>query len=137
MIIDHVCIAVKNLGAGIEQWTAVYGYKQMTKEIINTRQKVKVVFLHKENSLDIKLIEPVDDTSPIYSFTRRGGGLHHIGFKCANIETELEYLRSKEVKLLVGPQPGEAFENEDIAFLLDKFGLNMELIDSDKRAGRL
>ncbi|WP_244826054.1 hypothetical protein [Carboxylicivirga linearis] len=33
------------------------------------------------------------------------------------------------------PQPGEAFENENIAFLLAPGNLNIELIDTDKRAG--
>ena len=39
--------------------------------------------------------------------------------------------------MLAHPQPGEAFESEDIAFVFAKHGLNIELISTDKRAGRL
>lgn len=135
MVIDHLCIAVKSIKDGIIQWTAVYGYSQKTKTIINTLQKVEVVFLHKDDSLDIKLIGPIDESSPIYHFTRRGGGLHHICFKCDNIDEEVDRLKNNGLRLLAGPQSGEAFENEKIAFLLDKLGVNLELIDTDKKAG--
>ncbi len=68
MVIDHLCIAVKSIENGIVQWTSVYGYCQKTKTIINTLQKVEVVFLHKDDSVDIKLIGPIDESSPIYHF---------------------------------------------------------------------
>ncbi len=43
-------------------------------------------------------------------------------------------LENKGVVTLVKPQPGEAFENEHIAFMLTRFGINLELIDTDKKA---
>ena len=136
MIIDHIGIAVKSIDKGIEFWKTVFGYEQMTEVVINTRQKVKVVFLKKENSIDIKLIEPVDDTSPIYAFTQKGGGLQHICFKCDNMENELSLLKESGMRIIAVPQPGEAFENENIAFVYAK-GLNIELIDTEKRARRI
>ena len=50
MIIDHIGIVVKDIEKGIEHWGNIFGYSQMTKIVTNTRQKVKVVFLKKENS---------------------------------------------------------------------------------------
>ena len=60
MVIDHIGIVVKSIEEGISYWKKVFGYRQMTEIVINTRQKVNVVFLTKENSLLIKLIEPTD-----------------------------------------------------------------------------
>lgn len=137
MVIDHIGIAVKSLEASIEHWKNVFEYKQMTEIIINTRQKVRVVFLTKSNSLTVKLIEPTDMSSPIHSFVLKGGGLHHLCFKCTNIEVDIERLKEMGLRVLAGPQPGEAFENEMIAFLYVKQGLNIELIDTEKRAGLL
>ena len=77
MKIDHIGITVKSLDEGIEHWKKIFGYKQITEIITNIRQKVKVVFLSKKNSISIKLMEPLDSTSPVYMFSRRGGGLHH------------------------------------------------------------
>ena len=136
MRIDHIGIAVKSLDVAIEHWHIVFGYDQMTDIIVNSRQKVRVVFLCKENSINIKLIEPLDETSPIFRFAKRGGGLHHLCFKCNDIGETLVHMEAKGLRVLSEPQPGEAFGNEKIAFLYAKQGLNIELIDTDKRAGR-
>ncbi len=137
MNIDHIGIVVKSLEAGIRHWEEVFGYSRMTEPVLNTRQKVRVVFLCKKDSLPVKLIEPADETSVVYALAQRGGGLHHICFKCDDITTELDRLKSHRLRLLAGPQPGEAFENEDIAFLFAKQGLNIELIETDRRASRI
>lgn len=87
--------------------------------------------------MTIKLIEPADEFSSVYKFAKRGGGLHHICFKCDNIKEEICRLDQFGLRVLTSPQPGEAFENENIAFIYAKQGLNIELIDTDKRAGKL
>jgi len=137
MIVDHLGIVVKSIETGIKYWEEVFGYKQMTEVVINTRQKVKVVFLKKENSLLVKLIEPVDETSSVYRVARKGGGLHHLGFRCKDINEEITRLKSLGLRVITNPQPGEAFENNQIAFLLGKQALNIELIDTDKKAGKI
>ena len=85
MIIDHIGIAVRSVDESVEYWINVFGYTQKTEVVINTLQRVKVVFLTKDRSIDIKLIEPTDESSPVYRFVQKGGGLHHICFKCANL----------------------------------------------------
>jgi len=64
MVIDHICFAVKNIEEGVSYWDEVFGYRQMTNIVINSLQKVKVVFLEKQGSLLIKLIEPLEDNRP-------------------------------------------------------------------------
>jgi len=137
MIIDHVGIVVKSLEKGIEDWQTIFGYQQMTEMVVNTRQKVKVVFMSKNNSLPVKLLEPTDESSPVFALARKGGGLHHLCFNCDDMGTELIRLKEQNLRILADPQPGEAFENENIAFLYAKQGLNVELIDTDKRAKRI
>jgi len=134
MIIDHICFAVKSLNEGIDYWGRIFGYNQMTFPVVNTRQKVKVVFLSKEGSLPVKLIEPVEGNNSLQNFVNRGGGFHHICFKCANVETTAGKLAENGLITLTPSQPGEAFNNHNIAFLLAKYGLNMELIDTDEKA---
>ena len=136
MKLDHICFAVKNIEEGISYWESVFGYRQMTDTVINTLQKVKVVFLSKEESLLIKLIEPLLDNQSLINFVNRGGGFHHICFKVDEITETLKELNAKGLLTLVPPQPGEAFNNNDIAFLLAKYGINVEIIDTDEKAGR-
>ena len=137
MIIDHIGIVVKSVDKGIKHWEEVFQYRQMTEIVINSRQKVKVVFMSKKNSTTVKLIEPVDKFSPVYNFAKKGGGLHHLCFKCDNMNRELARLGEMNLRILTEPQPGEAFENENIAFIYAKHGLNIELIETDKKAGQL
>jgi methylmalonyl-CoA/ethylmalonyl-CoA epimerase len=135
MVIDHICIAVKNINEIIGYWEDVFGYKQFTESIINTRQKVKVVFLNKAGSLMIKLIEPLPENKSLVNFVEMGGGIHHICFKCDDLKEKINEFANKDVRLLVPPQPGEAFANHDIAFFWAKNRINFELIDTDEKAG--
>lgn len=137
MIIDHICIAVKNLEEAINYWERVFGYKRMTATVENSIQKVKVVFLSKENSILIKLIEPVEGNVSLQNFVNRGGGFHHICFRCSDLSSVMTDLTDKGLITLVPPQPGEAFNNHNIAFMLAKYGIKLELIDTDEKAGIL
>ncbi len=137
MKLDHICFAVKDLQEGIDYWEKVFGYRQLTQIVENTRQKVKVSFLSKEGSINIKLIEPVKDNQTLVNFVNRGGGFHHLCFRVDDMAAQLIELTEKGLLTLVPPQPGEAFNNHDIAFMLAKYGLNIELIDTDEKAGLL
>ncbi|MDY0100044.1 MAG: VOC family protein [Bacteroidales bacterium] len=137
MTIDHICFAVRNLQEGIDYWNNVFGYRQMTEIITNSLQKVKVTFLQKEGSILIKLIEPLETNQSLVNFVNRGGGFHHICFRCSDMNGKIDELTSKGLLKLVPPQPGEAFNNHNIAFLLGKYGMNIELIDTDIKAGIL
>ncbi len=136
MIIDHIGIQVHSIEEGIKNWETIYGYQQMTGVVINSRQKVKVVFMARENSVLVKLFEPLDKKVPTSSPLQREG-LHHLCFKCDNLNAEIDRLKKSGLRVVAKPQPGEAFENEDIAFLYGKQGLNIELIETDKKAHRL
>jgi methylmalonyl-CoA/ethylmalonyl-CoA epimerase len=134
MRIDHICFAVKNLSEGITYWESVFGYRQLTKIVENSLQRVKVVFLCKEDSITIKLIEPVAGNQSLLTFVGKGGGFHHICFKCDSLDQSVSELNGKGLLTLVPPQPGEAFNNHNIAFMLARNGINIELIDTDEKA---
>ena len=136
MVIDHICFAVKNLTEGIAYWHDIFGYDQMTDIIQNSLQKVKVTFLTREESITIKLIEPLEDNTSLVNFVNRGGGFHHLCFRCDDVNQKMRELNEKGLLTLVPPQPGEAFNNNNIAFLLAKYGINIELIDTDENVGK-
>lgn len=137
MIIDHICFAVKNLDKGIKNWEEAFEYKQITEIVANKRQKVRVVFLGKEDSITVKLIEPFEDNASMSEFVKKGGGFHHLCFRCDNVEEQMKEMKKKGSIILVHPQSGEAFEDERIAFMLTKFGITFELVDTDKKAKRI
>jgi len=134
MVVDHIGIVVQRIEDGIRQWTSLFGYSQMTEPVTNGRQKVRVIFMAKKDSVTIKLMEPADQSSPIYALAQKGGGLHHLCFRCDNLDAAVKHFRNLGLHVLSEPDPGEAFNNEKIAFVYAKQGLNIELIDTEKKA---
>ena len=137
MKLDHICLGVRNIELAAKKLCDILGYHLKTNKVENTRQKVIVQFLGKDGSLDIKLIEPATEDSPLWPFIKKGGGLHHLCFKTDDVEKECENLESKGARIIAKPQPGEAFDEELIAFCFAGFGLNFELIDTDKRRNKI
>jgi methylmalonyl-CoA/ethylmalonyl-CoA epimerase len=138
MVVDHICFAVKDIERAIGDWTGAFEYRQMTEVVVNTRQQVKVVFLEKHGSITIKLIEPLPENASVLSFVKRGGGFHHLCFRTEGaLDSKIGELKGRGLISLVPPQPGEAFENEDIAFMLTRFGINVELINTRKKAKKI
>jgi methylmalonyl-CoA/ethylmalonyl-CoA epimerase len=132
MVIDHIGVVVGSLESAIQQWEAMFGYTQSSQIVLNTRQKVKVVFLSKESSVTVKLIEPSEPSSPVALLARRGGGFHHVCFRCSDVPSAVTQLVGKGARLLVAPEPGEAFNSNLIAFLMTNGNLNIELIDTTR-----
>jgi methylmalonyl-CoA/ethylmalonyl-CoA epimerase len=137
MLIDHVAIAVRSVETAADRFCTLLGYRRKTAAVMNTRQKVVVLFLAKTGSIDLKLIEPSGDDSPLWDFVRKGGGLHHIAFKVPDVTRACTELAGQGIRVLAQPAPGEAFDDNLIAFCYLGMGVNAELIDTDVRRGRL
>ena len=137
MNLDHICIAVRSIDRARDRMCSLLGYEPRTDKVTNTRQEVVVQFLRKANSIDIKLIEPSGPTSPLIEFLKKGGGLHHICFKTDDGGQAIKQLADGGARLIAEPQPGEAFDDHQIAFMYLGFGLNVEIIDTDLRRAEL
>ncbi len=133
MQLDHICLAVRKIDRTSVVLTILLGYSAKTEKVENSRQQVVVQFFSKAGELDIKLIEPSDRESPLVDFLKRGEGLHHLGYKVDDVTGSLADLKEKGVRVTAEPQPGEAFDESLIAFAFLGSGLNIELIDTDKR----
>lgn len=136
LVIDHIGIVVGSLETAISQWETLFGYTLSSDIITNTRQKVKVAFLSKDQSLTVKLVAPAEPASPVAPLARRGGGMHHLCFRCGDLGAEIPILQRKGARLTVPPEPGEAFCNHEIAFFSIENNLNVELIDTTQKLGR-
>jgi methylmalonyl-CoA/ethylmalonyl-CoA epimerase len=90
--------------------------------------------MEKAGSIDIKPLELVDETSSIYRFSLIGGGIRHLCFKCESLKEKVEERHGAGYRILSGPEPEEAFENNNIAIIHMNQDLNIEMIDTEKRA---
>ena len=112
MKIDHICFAVKNIEEGIAYWERVFGYRQMTEVVINSIQKVKVSFLSKEDSITVKIIEPLETNQSLINFVNRGGGFHHLCFKCSDINVSMEELKKQGLLSTLTKGQAGSFDND-------------------------
>ncbi len=135
--LDHIGILVKDLDSAVTTFRTLFGYRQATVPVVNTRQKVRVVFLEKEGSLPLKLFEAVEPNSALARAARSGGVLHHLAYYTDDLEGTIESLVSLGARVLSPPQPGEAFDDHPIAFLYVGSGMNVELVTTRDWRGRI
>jgi methylmalonyl-CoA/ethylmalonyl-CoA epimerase len=58
-------------------------------------------------------------------------------FRAEDGQTAIHALCDEGARVIAKPQPGEAFDDSLIAFLYLGFGLNIEIIDTDKRSAEI
>jgi len=135
MILDHVGIAVQSIERSAALWESIFGYRPTSPIVENPLQDVRVLLLSRAGSLPVKLIEPTSASSPAQGVVRRGGGLHHLCFRCESLDAEVARLQAMGLRLLAPPQPGAAFEDARIAFFHAGDGLAFELLEVRGPAG--
>ncbi len=88
MEIDHVGIAVKDLGVALDRWGALLGPPVAPpEEVVSNR--VRVSFLGSGAS-HVELLEPLDADSPVARFlVQRGEGIHHLAFRVSDVDRTL------------------------------------------------
>ena len=131
--IEHIGIAVKNLDESIKFYEDVLGLKCYRIEEVKD-QKVKTAFFQLGQT-KIELLESTDPGGPIGKFVqKKGGGMHHIAFAVNNINSSLEELRKKNIKL-IDDATRKGAEDLDIAFLHPKSanGVLIELCENAKK----
>ncbi|MAE69351.1 MAG: methylmalonyl-CoA epimerase [Gemmatimonadetes bacterium] len=97
--IDHIGIAVPSIEEAIPFYRDVLGLEMEGEEVVEGQQ-VRVAFFAIGGSR-IELLEPTSDRSPIAAFLRkRGAGIHHIAYECADLDDRLESLAREGVRLI-------------------------------------
>lgn len=127
--VDHIGIAVKKLEDTIPYYTDTLGLKLLHIEEVET-EAVRVAFIDSGN-VKIELLEPMSSESAIHSFIeKKGEGIHHIAFGVEGIESRMNELREKGIRIL-NEQPKMGAGGAQVAFLHPKssFGVLYELCD--------
>jgi methylmalonyl-CoA/ethylmalonyl-CoA epimerase len=99
--------------------------------IHDPNQCVLVTFLRSRNPADplVELVEPADGNSPVLSFLKRGGGLHHVCYVVDSLEKQLEDCRARHCLVVRPPLPAAAFGGRRIAWAYTKNKLLVEYLE--------
>jgi len=116
--IAHIGIAVHSLDNALPFYTELMGVQLEKLEEVESEQ-VKVAFL-KIGETRIELLEPLSESSAIYSYLqKKGEGIHHIAIEVDNIEERLQHLKENGIKL-INETPKTGANDSQIAFLHPK-----------------
>ena len=130
--IDHIGIAVKSIEEVKHLFENIFNLKIIGEEIIE-EQKVKVAFIPLGDS-ELELLESTLPDGPIARFIeKKGEGIQHIAFKVDNLESILNELKEKGIRL-IDEKPRYGAGGAKIAFLHPKStnGILIELCERNE-----
>jgi len=97
--IDHIGVAVKDIGQAGRFYTDILGIKLQEEEVV-ADQKVRVAFLPITDS-EIELLQSTEPDGPVAKFIeKKGEGVQHIAFRVENIEEALAEMKAKGIKMI-------------------------------------
>jgi methylmalonyl-CoA epimerase len=103
--LDHIAIATADLEASLRFWQEQLGITCSHTEELPERG-IKVAFLSVGNTR-IELVAPLHDNSEVSRFLRdRGGGIHHIALRTADVDADYAALEAAGVRMAQAPAPG-------------------------------
>ncbi len=126
--IDHVAIAVNDLEAAIDYYQRAFGAEVEHREVVE-QDGVEEALLRVADSY-VQLLTPSRPDSPVAkALEKRGGGLHHVGYRvddCAAALASVVAAGGKPIDDV--PRPGS--RGTTVAFVHPKgsFGTLIELV---------
>lgn len=118
MKIEHIGIAVKDIAASNEIFSALLGVKPYKEERVESENVITSFFQVGESK--IELLQATSPDSAIAKFLEKNKeGMHHIAFEVQDIYAEIERLKT-EGFTMIHDSPKEGADNKLIAFLHPK-----------------
>ena len=118
MKIEHIGIAVKDIAASNEIFSALLGVKPYKEERVESEHVITSFFQVGESK--IELLQATSPDSALAKFLEKNKeGMHHIAFEVHDIYAEIERLKS-EGFTMIHETPKEGADNKLIAFLHPK-----------------
>jgi methylmalonyl-CoA/ethylmalonyl-CoA epimerase len=131
LALHHVGFVVASIAAAAPGFAASIAAAWDHTIIEDPLQCVRVTFIGCQGQLGtpVELVEPAGIDSPVFSFLRRGGGLHHLCYEVADLEKQLRLSQRNGAKLVRPPLPAVAFAGRRIAWVFTKQRLLLEFLE--------
>lgn len=133
--LSHLGIAVASLGPTTDLLTALFGYKVIAGPFEDRVQKVAVSFLAQSDraSVEIELVAPLTEDSPIKSIlAKHGGGAYHLCFETSDLDGALVHAKNNGCIVVGHPVPATAFQGRRIAWIYAPSKQLFELVESNQ-----
>jgi methylmalonyl-CoA/ethylmalonyl-CoA epimerase len=124
----HIGLACRDL-AKDRRDHELLGYRAEGEEFADPLQRIRGLFMTL-GPMRVELLAPLDETSPLTAYLKRGIKIYHQCFVCGNLAHSIEVLEAHGARVVSAPKPAVAFENRLIAFLILPSQMLIELIEA-------
>jgi len=117
--LHHLAVVVADIDRTAEVYRKLLGVQPVTEVIHDCRQKVHIQFLSGPalGDLQLELLAPDGEDSPVALALKKGGGLNHLCFEVADLNEALQAARQQGCRVVCEPVETAAMGNCKIAFV--------------------
>lgn len=128
LVFHHIGLACRDMAADRRDHERL-GYRAEGPEFADPMQRIRGLFMTL-GPMRVELLEPLDATSPLHAYLKRGIKIYHQCFECRDLERTIAELEKNGARVASSPKPAVAFNNRRIAFLMLPSQMLIELIES-------
>ena len=117
--LHHLAVVVADIDRSAEVYCELLGVHPSTEVVHDPKQKVHIQFLSGSalGDLQLELLAPDGDDSPVALALKKGGGPNHLCFEVADINQALQNAREQGCRVICEPVEAAAMDNRQIAFV--------------------
>lgn len=119
MKLHHLAIVVADIERSAQVYKTLLNISPLSEIVHDPQQKVHIQFLTGPalGNLQLELLAPDSEDSPVASALKKGGGPNHLCFEVADIDKALVLARSQGCRIIRQPVEAAAIANRKIAFI--------------------
>ena len=130
MNIHHVGYLTKDLNKAQDEFSAL-GFVVEQEKAYDEHRKINISFIINGN-YRVELIEPVDDSSPMYPLLKRYKNTpYHICYEVDDLEASIAELSTKGYTVMQEPLEAPCIENKRVSFLINSNLGIIELVETN------
>lgn len=114
--IHHIGKVVENIEKEMKLYSSL-GFETDANIYIDKEQKVKVGKVLFGGKVSIELLEPLGKDSPIWNFSKKGGGLNHVCLEVDSIDEYLKYIKDKKIGFRLTETTVSVFDGRKVCFI--------------------
>jgi methylmalonyl-CoA/ethylmalonyl-CoA epimerase len=129
--LHHFGYIVADVDSAMPLWEASLGARRVSATIHDPLQKVYVAFLQPSSGdgVQVELVAPAGEGSPVAKALARGGGLHHVCYEVDDLGAHLAEMTARKAVVIRPPKPAAAFSGRRIAWVVTRERLVMEFLE--------
>ena len=138
MKLHHLAIVVADIPRSTEVYQQLLNIEPVTDIIHDPRQKVLIQFLAGPalGDLQIELLSPTGQDSPVAQALEKGGGPNHMCFEVDDLEQTLRIATEKGYRVICPPVEAQALDKRRIAFVFTPDQQIVEFLETTLKTSR-